>query len=171
LKPNYDKIKWPKHEKWFQAWCKGFTGFPIVDAGMRQLVTTGWLHNRSRLIVASFLVKTLLIDWRKGEKFFAQSLVDYDPANNNGNWEWIMGGGADSQPFFRIFNPWEQGKHFDPDCVYIKEWIPELNELDPKVIHHWDTEWENYKKIDYVKPICDYKTQKELILKLYKAAF
>jgi deoxyribodipyrimidine photo-lyase len=171
LKPNYNKIKWPKNEKWFKAWTQGLTGFPVVDAGMRQLITTGWLHNRSRLIVASFLVKTLLINWKKGEKFFAQQLVDYDPANNNGNWEWIMGGGADSQPFFRIFNPWEQGKHFDPECVYIKEWIPELRDLDPKVIHQWDTEWENYKSIDYVKPICDYKKQKELVLKLYNQAF
>jgi deoxyribodipyrimidine photo-lyase len=171
LKPNYNKIKWPKNEKWFKAWCSGLTGFPVVDAGMRQLATTGWLHNRSRLIVASFLVKTLLIDWKKGEKYFAQTLVDYDPANNNGNWEWIMGGGADSQPFFRIFNPWEQGKHFDPDCVYIKTWIPELRDLDPDIIHNWDTEWENYKKIDYAKPICDYKKQKELVIKLYKQAF
>ena len=171
LKPNYDRIKWPQHEKWFEAWTQGKTGFPVVDAGMRQLVETGWLHNRGRLIVASFLVKTLMIDWRKGEKFFAQTLTDYDPANNNGNWEWIMGGGADSQPFFRIFNPWEQSKHFDPDAEYIKKWVPELREVDPKAIHHWDTEWSNYKNVGYVKPICDYKTQKDAVLKLYKSIF
>ena len=171
LKPNYDKIKWPQNERWFQAWCKGLTGFPVVDAAMRQLVVTGWMHNRGRLIVSSFLVKTLLVNWKKGEKFFAQSLVDYDPANNNGNWEWIMGGGADSQPFFRIFSPWEQGKRFDPECKYIKEWVPELRELEPRVIHNWDREWSNFKNIDYVKPICDYKKQRELIIHLYKQAF
>jgi len=171
LKPNYDHIKWPKNERWFQAWTQGLTGFPVVDAGMRQLATTGWLHNRARLIVASFLVKTLLIDWRKGEKFFATQLTDYDPANNNGNWEWIMGGGADSQPFFRIFNPWEQGKHYDEKAEYIKEWIPELRELDARVIHRWDTEWSQHKGINYPKPICDYKEQKEKIMRLYRQAF
>ena len=171
LKPNYAKIKWHNNEKWFDSWCKGKTGFPIVDAGMRELVATGWMHNRGRLIVASFFVKTLLLDWKKGEKFFAQNLTDYDPANNNGNWEWIMGGGADSQPFFRIFNPWEQGKNFDPDCEYIKRWVPELRDLEPEVIHNWDEEWSNHKKIDYIKPICDYKKQKELVLKMYKNAF
>ena len=171
LKPNYAKIKWHINERWFNLWCKGETGFPIVDAGMRELVVTGWMHNRARLIVASFLVKTLLINWKKGEQFFAKNLTDYDPANNNGNWEWIMGGGADSQPFFRIFNPWEQGKNFDPDCEYIKRWIPELKDLDAKVIHNWDEEWENNKKINYTKPICDYKKQKELVLKMYKNAF
>jgi deoxyribodipyrimidine photo-lyase len=173
LKPNYDKVKWHTNEKWFQAWTKGITGFPVVDACMRQLKTTGWLHNRGRLIVASFLVKTLLLNWRKGELYFAQVLTDYDPANNNGNWEWIMGGGADSQPFFRIFNPWEQGKHFDPDCIYIKKWVPELKDVPCDSIHNWDAEWPNYdyKKMHYVKPICDYKKQKELSLKMYGAAF
>ena len=147
------------------------TGFPIVDAGMRELNTTGYCHNRSRLIVASFLIKTLLIDWRKGEKIFAKKLTDYDPASNNGNWQWCASTGADSQPFFRIFNPWLQQEEHDPDCEYIKKWVPELAELEPKTIHNWYTEWENFKDIEYHKPICNYEEQKEKALKMYKAIF
>jgi deoxyribodipyrimidine photo-lyase len=170
LKPKYDKIKWHHNEKWFKAWCEGQTGFPIVDAGMRQLNTSGYCHNRSRLIVASFLIKTLLIDWRQGEQYFAQTLTDYDVANNNGNYQWVASSGADSQPFFRIFNPWRQGEEFDPKCEYIKKWVPELRELDPKIIHNWSIECENYKDIKYPKPICNYEEQREKALKMYKDA-
>jgi deoxyribodipyrimidine photo-lyase len=170
LKPKYDKIKWHHNSSWFSAWCKGETGFPIVDAGMRQMNVTGYMHNRSRLIVASFLVKTLLIDWREGEKYFAQTLTDYDVANNNGNWGWISSGGADSQPFFRIFNPSLQGENFDKDCEYIKKWVPELSTLDPKIIHNWETEWVNHKDIKYPKPICNYSEQRDKALQLYKKA-
>jgi deoxyribodipyrimidine photo-lyase len=152
-------------------WKNGETGFPVVDACMTQLNVTGYLHNRGRLIVASFLVKTLLLDWREGEKYFARQLTDYDVASNNGNWLWIMGGGADSQPWFRIFNPWEQGKNFDPDCEYIKKWIPALTDLDPKTIHNWNNEYSNYKNIKYAKPICDYKEQKKMATKMYELAF
>ena len=120
--PKYEKIAWDNNRTWFTAWCNGKTGFPVVDACMRQLNTTGYMHNRGRLIVASFLTKTLLIDWRWGEKYFAQNLVDYDVASNSQNWLWIAGGGADSQEYFRIFSPWEQSKKNDPDCVYIKQW-------------------------------------------------
>ena len=170
LKPKYDKIKWHYNTKWFNAWCKGQTGFAIVDAGMRQMNKTGYMHNRARLIVSSFLVKTLLIDWREGEKYFAQTLTDYDVANNNGNWQWISSVGADSQPFFRIFNPWRQGEEWDPKCEYIKQWVPELSSLDPKMIHNWSIEYEKYKDIKYPKPICNYEEQREKALKMYKNA-
>ena len=171
LKPKYDKIKWQHNVTWFNAWTEGKTGFPIVDAGMRQLNETGYMHNRARLIVSSFLVKTLLISWEEGEKYFAQNLVDYDPASNNGNWQWISGGGADSQPYFRIFNPWEQGKNYDPDCIYIKKWIPELKDVPKKDILKWETSFVNYKNIKYPKPICDYKEQKKKVIDMYQKIF
>lgn len=170
LKPKYNKIRWHHNENWFKAWCNGDTGFPVVDAGMRQLNTTGYCHNRARLIVASFLIKTLLIDWRDGEKYFATKLTDYDPASNNGNFQWVAGSGADSQPFFRIFNPWRQTENFDPDCEYIKKWIPELENVPVKDILNWETEWVNYKESKYPKPICSYEEQKDKILKMYKNA-
>ena len=122
---RFDKIKWSGTWKDFDKWCQGETGFPIVDAAMKQLNTTGFMHNRARMIVASFLVKTLLCDWRWGEKYFAQKLVDYDPASNVGGWLWTAGGGFDSQPYFRIFNPWTQSEKFDKDAEYIKYWLPE----------------------------------------------
>jgi len=170
LKPSYDKIKWHHNEKWFEAWCKGETGFPAVDSGMRQLNATGYMVNRARLIVASFLIKTLLIDWREGEKYFASKLTDYDPASNNGNWQWVSGGGADAQQYTRIFNPWVQGEEHDADCIYIKKWIPELSSLKPKIIHNWGTEWENNKDIKYPKPICDYKEQRKRAFDMYAKA-
>lgn len=132
---KYDQILWSYNKHHFKAWCEGKTGFPIVDAGMRQLNETGFMHNRVRMIVASFLTKDLLIDWRWGEKYFAQQLVDYDPALNNGNWQWVASTGTCAQPYFRVFNPWVQQKKFDPGCLYIKEWVPELKRLEPKVIH------------------------------------
>jgi deoxyribodipyrimidine photo-lyase len=134
---------------------------------MRQLNATGYMVNRARLIVASFLIKTLLIDWREGEKYFASKLTDYDPASNNGNWQWVSGGGADAQQYTRIFNPWVQGEEHDAECIYIKTWIPELNSLEPKIIHKWETEWENNKNIKYPKPICDYKEQRKKAFDLY----
>ena len=178
LKPNYKRIKWHNNANWFRCWTKGTTGYPIVDAGMRQLNETGYMHNRARLIVASFLVKTLLISWTHGEQYFAKMLTDYDPASNNGNWQWIAGSGADSQPYFRIFSPKEQTKNFDPDCVYIKQWIPELQDVPVKDIINWDTEYVKYTntntnttKTKYVKPICDFSKQKELALKMYENVF
>lgn len=170
LKPKYDKIKWHHNERLFQAWCKGITGFPAVDSGMRQLNATGYMVNRARLIVASFLVKTLLIDWREGEKYFATKLTDYDVASNNGNWQWISSGGADSQQYTRIFNPSLQGENFDKDCIYIKKWVPELSSLEPKIIHNWETEWVNHKDIKYSKPICNYSEQRKKALDMYAKA-
>jgi deoxyribodipyrimidine photo-lyase len=171
LKPKYDKIHWHHNSKWFDAWCKGETGYPIVDAGMRQMNTTGYMHNRARLIVASFLVKTLLIDWREGEEYFAKTLTDYDPSNNNGNWQWISGGGADSQPYFRVFNPWRQAESYDPKCEYIKKWVPELNDVPAKDLLKWDTKYLDYKDISYPKPIVRYEDQREQVLKLYASIF
>jgi deoxyribodipyrimidine photo-lyase len=172
MKPSYSKIRWHKNSKWFDSWTKGETGFPIVDAGMRQINTTGFMHNRARLIVASFLTKTLLIDWREGEKYFATKLTDYDPASNNGNWQWISSSGADSQPYFRIFNPWTQNADVDPDCNYVKKWLPELKDVPTKDILNWDTEWEKYKKdIKYPKPICNYEEQKEKALAMFRAIY
>jgi deoxyribodipyrimidine photo-lyase len=168
LKEKYSKIKWSKNNNYFSAWKKGQTGFPIVDAGMREMNKTGYMHNRARLITASFLIKTLLINWQDGEKYFAQTLTDYDPASNNGNWQWVASTGADSQPYFRIFNPWSQSEKHDPNAEYIKKWIPELENIPAKSIHNWDTEYKNYKQIEYPKPIVDYKTQREKVLEAYK---
>ena len=129
FKPEYDKIKWRNNEEEFDAWCKGQTGYPIVDAGMRELNETGFMHNRVRMIVASFLTKHLLIDWRWGETYFAKKLLDFDLAANNGGWQWAAGSGCDAAPYFRIFNPYLQTKRFDPDLKYIRKWVSEFEEL------------------------------------------
>lgn len=163
LKPKYDNIKWENDMIKFKAWCNGKTGYPIVDSCMVQLNTLGWMHNRGRLIVASFLIKNLQVDWRYGEKYFAQKLVDYDPLVNQGNWQWVAGSGADSQPYFRVFNPWLQSAKFDKDAIYIKKWLPQLNEVEPKHLHQWDKYNELYdiKKLSYYKPIVDYSKSKK----------
>jgi deoxyribodipyrimidine photo-lyase len=163
---KYEKLKWENNSKFFNAWKKGLTGFPIVDAGMRELNSTGFMHNRVRMIVASFLCKDLLIDWRKGEKYFAQHLTDYDPLVNNGNWQWAAGTGCDSVPYFRIFNPWLQQKKFDKDGKYIKKWIPELKNLEPKIIHNLHLFFP--ADLKYPKPIIDHTQRKKLTLKIYK---
>jgi deoxyribodipyrimidine photo-lyase len=130
FKPAYDDIRWRNNEKEFEAWCRGETGYPIVDAGMRQLNETGFMHNRVRMITASFLTKHLLIDWRRGEAYFAKKLLDYDLAANNGGWQWAAGSGCDAVPYFRIFNPYLQTKKFDPELKYIREWVPEFEEFN-----------------------------------------
>lgn len=166
LKPKYDNIKWKNNKRHFLAWTKGETGFPVVDAGMRQLNETGFMHNRARLITASFLIKNLQVDWRLGERYFAQKLVDYDPASNNGNWQWVSGGGADSSPYFRIFNPWTQQQKFDPDAKYIRKWIPQLKNISTKDIHNWTETYVKYT--GYPGPIIDYKQSREDALEMYK---
>lgn len=171
LKPQYDKIKWKYNKKYLEAWKNGKTGFPIIDACMRQMNTTGWMHNRGRLIVSSFLIKTLLLNWREGEKYFAQKLIDYDVPNNNGNWAWASGSGADSQPYFRIFNPWSQGEKYDHDCKYIKKWIPELKNISNEDIHNWKEKYKVHTNINYPKPIVNYSDQRDKALKMYKNAF
>jgi deoxyribodipyrimidine photo-lyase len=170
LNPKYDKIKWHHNERWFEAWKKGETGIPLVDASQRQLLQTGWTHNRGRMISSSILIKILLIDWREGERFYAQHLVDYDVASNNGGWQFSSGSGADSQPYFRYFNPYLQSKNNDSDCEYIKQWIPELKDVPPADIHNWETTWEKHKECGYPKPIVNYAEQKEISLKMYKDA-
>ena len=152
FRPKYDAIRWENNEDLFQKWCDGKTGYPFVDAGMRELNTTGHMHNRVRMIVASFLCKHLLIDWRWGETYFATKLLDYEQSSNVGNWQWAAGCGVDAAPYFRIFNPTEQIKKFDKDLVYIKKWIPEL------------------ETADYPQPIVEHKFARERCLKVYKDA-
>lgn len=138
FKPEYDNIKWRNNELEFERWCQGQTGYPIVDAGMRELNETGFVHNRVRMVVASFLTKHLLIDWRWGEAYFAEKLLDFDLASNNGGWQWASGSGCDAAPYFRIFNPYIQTKKFDPDLTYISKWVPEFQEFNypPPIVEH-----------------------------------
>jgi deoxyribodipyrimidine photo-lyase len=150
FRPKYDAIQWDNNEDLFQKWCQGKTGYPFVDAGMRELNATGHMHNRVRMIVASFLCKHLLIDWRWGETYFATKLLDYEQASNVGNWQWACGSGVDAAPYFRIFNPSEQIKKFDKELLYIKKWIPELNTPN------------------YPNPIVDHKEAREKCLRVYK---
>lgn len=152
FKEKYDAIQWVNNEDQFEKWCHGKTGYPIVDAGMRELNTTGHMHNRVRMVVASFLCKHLLIDWRWGETYFAQKLFDYEQASNVGNWQWAAGSGVDAAPYFRIFNPEEQIKKFDKDWKYIKKWVPEV------ATSH------------YPSPIVNHKEAREKCLKTYKEA-
>lgn len=171
FRENYDKIKWRNNKKQFKAWCEGKTGFPIVDACMRQMNNTGYMHNRGRMIVASFLTKDLLTDWRWGEKYFATQLEDYNISANNGGWQWASGSGTDSQPYFRIFNPWSQSEKFDPNCQYIKRWVPELENVNNKDIHDWEKKCKDVIKnqgIKYPEPIVNHKEERENTLKVYK---
>ena len=161
-----------KPSKHFKAWSEGQTGFPIVDAGMRQLNQTGLMHNRLRMITANFLIKDLLIDWRKGEAYFAEKLLDFDLASNNGGWQWCAGTGFSAQPWFRVFNPVLQSQKFDPKGLYIKTWVPELKKLSPKQIH-FPKDHQKDLPIqlgkDYPLPIVNHKIQKEKFLKKFKS--
>jgi len=173
--PKFRHLKWHTGTQSISnlnAWKNGLTGFPVVDACMRQLNNSGYMHNRGRMIVANFLVKTLLIDWRLGEQYFAQKLTDYDPASNNGNWQGISGTGVDMKPYFRDMNPWIQSAKFDADTEFIKHWVPELKEVMPKDIHKWYIAYklEKYKNVSYPKPIVDYDVQKEKMLEMYEKA-
>ena len=170
--PAFRKIKWSNNNSNIEKWQNGLTGVPIVDASMREMNSTGYMHNRGRMTVASFLIKTLLIDWRVGEQYFAQQLTDYDLASNNGNWQGISGTGVDMKPYFRDMNPWIQSYKFDPSAKYIKMWIPELAAVAPSDIHKWDTmcDDEKYKNIRYPKPIVNYDDQKVKMLAMYKRA-
>ena len=170
MKKNYN-IAWENNSTWIKKWKAGLTGIPIVDAGMRQLNTIGWMHNRLRMIVANFLVKILRCDWMIGEKYFAQNLVDYDPANNNGGWQWCASTGTDAQPYFRVFNPWRQAFTHDPDCVYIKEWVPELKNVPNKDIFNWDKTYIKHKNTKYPGPIVNYEIMRKDIMEVYKRGF
>ncbi len=152
FKPKYDRVEWINDEDQFAAWCEGKTGYPIVDAGMRELNKTGFMHNRVRMITASFLVKHLLIDWRWGERYFAEKLLDFDLASNVGGWQWAASSGCDAAPYFRVFNPYSQQQKFDPDFKYIKRWVPE------------------YGTSSYPDPIVDHKKARERVLAVYKEA-
>ena len=152
FKPEYERIEWRNNEEEFEAWCNGSTGYPIVDAGMRELNATGFMHNRVRMITASFLCKDLLIDWRWGERYFAEKLLDYELSSNVGNWQWAAGTGCDAAPYFRIFNPASQQQKFDPELTYINKWVPE------------------YGNFGYANPIVDHKAARERTLKAYKEA-
>jgi len=163
---KYDKIKWVNNKKHLEWWKRGETGFPVVDACMRQLNKTGYMHNRGRLIVSNFLNRLLGLDWRLGELYFAQQLIDYDPCVNNGNWQWVSSVGIDTKPYSqRVFNPWLQSKRFDPHCIYIKEWIPELNDVPPNEIHQWDLHGD---PDIYILPIIDYTMARERSLQMYR---
>ncbi len=166
-KTGGSKLKWSRSKQDFKRWCQGQTGFPIVDAGMRQLAETGWMHNRVRMIAGSFLVKDLHIDWRWGEKHFAQHLVDYDPASNNGGWQWVASTGADAQPYFRIFNPWNQQRKFDPDCQYVKRFVPEVRDLYPDQIHAIEKHGVP-AGIAYPQAMVDHKVERQVALEHYK---
>ena len=174
LKNNYskkfDKFPWEKNLKFLSAWKKGKTGYPIVDAGMKELYSTGWMHNRVRMIVGSFLVKHLLIDWREGEKYFRNCLLDYSAANNVSGWQWVAGSGADAAPYFRIFNPILQGEKFDKEGEYVKKWLPELQNLPKKFIHKpWEFNDENFKLgRDYPKPIVKHEEARSKALSAFK---
>lgn len=159
---KFRKLPWENNKKFFEAWRDGKTGFPIVDAGMRQLKETGWMHNRVRMIVASFLVKDLLVDWRWGEKYFMEKLLDGDLAPNNGGWQWAASTGCDAQPYFRIFNPWTQGKRFDAKGEYITRYIPELKNIEPKLLHKPILGHETYPE-----PIVDHSVQRKKALELF----
>tara|TARA_Y100000739_G_scaffold93303_1_gene79983 strand:- start:10 stop:522 length:513 start_codon:yes stop_codon:yes gene_type:complete len=150
FKPKYNAIKWLNNPNDFEKWCTGNTGYPIVDAGMRQLNKTGYMHNRVRMITAGFLCKHLLIDWRLGEAYFAKKLLDYELSSNNGNWQWAAGTGCDAAPYFRIFNPYEQQKKFDKNQDYIKKWVSEINTNE------------------YPKPIVEHKFARNRALEAYK---
>ena len=152
FKPQYDRIEWLNNPTDFEKWCKGDTGYPLVDAGMRQLNQTGFMHNRVRMLVGSFLCKHLLIDWRWGEAYFAEKLLDYEMSSNIGNWQWVAGCGVDAAPYFRIFNPSEQVKKFDKELRYIQKWVP------------------NFQEIDYPAPMVDHKKARERCLMVYKTA-
>jgi deoxyribodipyrimidine photo-lyase len=177
FRPTYDRIAWENDAGALAAWCKGRTGYPVVDAAMRQLVQTGWMHSRARMIVASFLVKDLLVDWRWGEGFFMQHLVDGDPAANNGGWQWSAGTGTDAAPYFRIFSPVLQGKKHDPDGIFVRRWLLELARVPDRYLHApWEMPGDQQREAgcvigqDYPAPIIDHAWARERTLEAYARA-
>lgn len=168
---KYDNLKWTNDKKLFSKWCNGETGYPVVDAGMKELNTTGYMHNRARLITANFVNRLFGIDWRWGEKYYAKQLVDYDPIVNNGNWQWIASTGVDPKPYFqRLFNPWLQSKKFDTDAKYIKKWLPNLKDIPAKELHQWDKNYLKYdlKNIEYYAPAVNYKIARKKSIEMYR---
>ncbi len=177
LKEHFRHIEWDDAPDLLAAWREGRTGFPLVDAGMRQMAVTGWMHNRARMVCASVLVKDLLIDWRRGEAVFMRGLVDGDPSNNNGGWQWTAGTGTDAAPYFRVFNPFLQAKRFDPTGAYVRRWVPELAQVPDRYIHEPWTMPEAEQQaagcrigVDYPEPIVDHATRRVEAIERYKAA-
>ena len=175
LQKNFDNFPWIKNEKYLEGWKKGMTGYPIIDAGMRELYETGWMHNRVRMIVASFLVKHLRIHWMEGEKHFKNCLVDYNEASNVAQWQWVAGCGADAAPYFRIFNPILQGEKFDKDGIYTKKWVPELLNMPNKFLYKpWELEKKYQEQIkiiigtDYPEPMVDHATARKAALEAFQ---
>ena len=168
FKPETEALAWRNAPKDLLAWQQGRTGFPIIDAAMRQLLATGWMHNRLRMIVAMFLTKNLLIDWREGERFFMQHLVDGCLAANNGGWQWSASTGTDSVPYFRVFNPVSQSKKFDPNGDFIRRWVPELKHLSAKEIHQPKLLSGLFGTEDYPKPIVDLSTSRLRAIEAFK---
>jgi deoxyribodipyrimidine photo-lyase len=177
FRPELRSIRWENDPRLFEAWCQGQTGYPVVDAAMRQLAQTGWMHNRARMIVASFLTKDLHIDWRWGEKWFMQHLIDGDPAANNGGWQWTAGTGTDAAPYFRIFNPVAQGNKFDPQGDFVRHWVPELRNIPAEWIHQ---PWMMPPALQaatgcrigqhYPQPVVEHAAARERTLRLYGEA-
>ncbi|MBL8514606.1 MAG: deoxyribodipyrimidine photo-lyase, partial [Betaproteobacteria bacterium] len=175
FRPEYNALRWENNDALFRAWCEARTGYPIIDAAMRQLNQTGYMHNRLRMIVASFLTKDLLIDWRFGEKYFADHLNDFDLAANNGGWQWAASTGCDAQPYFRIFNPVTQSERFDPQGKFIRRYVPELSKVHDKFIHApWTMPPMEQQACgisigrDYPLPVVDHAVQREKALAMYK---
>lgn len=171
---KYNSIKWVNKKSWFDAWKSGNTGYPIVDACMKELNTTGYMHNRGRLISANFLNRILGHDWRKGEHYFATKLTDYDPCVNNGNWQWIASTGTDTKPYFqRLFNPWLQSEKADKQAKYIKKWLPQLKNIPAKELHQWDQHCEKYnmQELGYIFPIVEYSEARERSIKQYRGEY
>jgi deoxyribodipyrimidine photo-lyase len=167
FREKYDAIQWGYNENFWNLWCKGKTGVPFVDAGIRQLLTTGFCHNRLRMVLGMFFCKDMLMDWKLFEHWMATNLVDYDPASNSGGVQWCYSIGNDAAPYYRIFNPYRQSEKFDPQCQYIKKWIPELSKVQSKVIHNWDVEHIKHPNV-YVSPMLDHSIQVEKFLKLFQ---
>ena len=174
FKPEFNHLHWNQNNELFQIWCEGKTGYPLVDAAMRQINTTGFMHNRLRMLVACFLTKDLLIDYKLGEKYFATHLIDYELSSNNGGWQWSASTGCDAQPYFRIFNPSSQSKNYDKDAKFIKKWLPELKNVSAKYLHEpWEYEKEIQNEgvvlgIDYPKRIVRHDEARKKALALFE---
>ena len=167
FKEKYNNLRWSYNEKLWNSFIQGKTGVPFVDAGIRQMLTTGWMHNRLRMVVGQFIAKDLMFDWKLFENWMASNLIDYDPSSNSGGVHWCYSTGSDSQPYFRIFNPYLQSIKYDPDAKYIKKWVSELKDVPVKAIHEWNDQYKNYPGVYYI-PICDHKVQSEKAINMFK---